>query len=147
MLVTEYSQIHSLAFKAFHDLVPSLQPEILLIPLPIPHALVLLNLRMTPCPYPSILGLWTSSSVVLESTFLPSLHSQTLPCPFKASPKYHLLLEAFPDSQPLVPPTSRSSNSLFPEITQHRFFGSYYFLSCPIIVYIDLISPARPQAH
>lgn len=106
ILVTECNQIHSLAFKAFHDLTPPYQPDILWLPLPTPCALVVLNYVWFPGHTPQqSTSLCTGCSFILESaTFLPSLHSQSQPRPSKASPKHHLLLEAFPDSQPLVPP-------------------------------------------
>lgn len=87
-------------------------------------------------------------AVALFWILLPSCHHCILklyPDP-KASPKYHLLLEPSPDSQTLFPPTSWSNNSVFSEITQHHFPGTYYFLSCIIVVCIGLKSPTWSYA-
>lgn len=74
---------------------------------------------------------------ILHLPAIVALSNSTVP--FKTSPKHHLLLEAFPDSRPLVPlPAEVTTSSTLS--SPCRFLGNCYLLSCIIIVSIGLIS-------
>ena len=155
LLVTEQNQTHNLVFRAFQHLTLPFQSGFLCFPPQFP---------VLQC-YGTI---WGSLSRPLNTLPLYQLflHPGILSLPimtalsnsspsFKASPKHHLLLEAFPDSPATCPSTSwteqfyamSENNSLSSEITKHHFIGNYYLLSCVINVYIDLVSPTGPCAH